>query len=921
LNGKVMDHGSGYTAYAGTGTLTITDSSAEKSGKITGTRNPVYLTGGKSLILEGGTIEKTGEGGDGSNHYGSAIYNESTGSITISGGEIKVSNASDSNMNYYGIYNKSTGSVFLTGGQISVTAGGLSGNKYYGIYNSSNGSVYLSGGKVHSAEYAVYYEHDGNLQIGPGVMLYAIQKGSTGPASLVNLEDINTPDKIKDYKYIEIIAPTAQIEGNYYYELADAFNEVNNGQTIKLLADVTLTESLSITNNNSFTLDLNGKTINQLDYYSEFKGAGTLTITDSSAEKNGKIKGTKDLIYLNEGKSILLVSGMMEKSGQEGSAIKNFTSGSVTISGGELRVISNNDSFKSYYGINNLYNGRVTISGGKVSVIGGAGSYNTYCGIWNNYTGADVIISGGEVSITGGDGEAVNSYGIFFHEAGCSLTLSAGKISSIGHAVFFISDGSLQIDPNIRIYAIKTDETDTAVISKDKIDMTEEIKDYKYLELLPVTEKPATNYPVVTKSSKPQKSVTFVLCLVPYGTYKAYADNETDIALTDITFWILGDELIMTYTGADFPAGTYYISVTESGKAESDRLALTVADPAPEELTGNVTVTGTLKYGETLTAEYIPGNNTGTLSYQWKRVSTKGIDSIDVGGNTNIYQLVREDIGYIISCVISSNEQTGFVSGSTDSIIEKLDGLSVTGVEAVACTTEENNDGQLKGMTFAMEFKREGGEYIPVSAVSGSVIVVTGGTVTITGLESGNYYVRYAGTNIHYAGPESIYIIYPFTPEPILTYTVSGIITDSVSNTAIAGANVQLKSGGSNMGSAAVTDGSGAYTISGVHAGSYTIEVSAEGYNTATSDIFVISTENINGVNLSLTKTVTFKPVTGISMGNAASVQAGVNLTLTGIITPADATKRTIVWSVENANGTGASIIGNTFRAACCRRS
>lgn len=29
-------------------------------------------------------------------------------------------------------------------------------------------------------------------------------------------------------------------------------------------------------------------------------------------------------------------------------------------------------------------------------------------------------------------------------------------------------------------------------------------------------------------------------------------------------------------------------------------------------------------------------------------------------------------------------------------------------------------------MTFAMEFKREGGEYIPVSAVSGSVIVVTG---------------------------------------------------------------------------------------------------------------------------------------------------------------------------------------------------
>jgi uncharacterized protein YjdB len=51
-------------------------------------------------------------------------------------------------------------------------------------------------------------------------------------------------------------------------------------------------------------------------------------------------------------------------------------------------------------------------------------------------------------------------------------------------------------------------------------------------------------------------------------------------------------------------------------------------------------------------------------------------------------------------------------------------------------------------------------------------------------------------------------------------------------------------------------------------------------------------------------------------MNNATSVQAGTNLTLNGTIVPADATNKSITWSVDNANGTGASISVNTFRAA-----
>ena len=60
--------------------------------------------------------------------------------------------------------------------------------------------------------------------------------------------------------------------------------------------------------------------------------------------------------------------------------------------------------------------------------------------------------------------------------------------------------------------------------------------------------------------------------------------------------------------------------------------------------------------------------------------------------------------------------------------------------------------------------------------------------------------------------------------------------------------------------------------------------------------------------------TVTFIPVTSITGGPPASAITGTPLTLTGTVNPANATNRTISWSVTNAGTTGATISGgNTF--------
>jgi|GEM_PF-560981 len=58
-----------------------------------------------------------------------------------------------------------------------------------------------------------------------------------------------------------------------------------------------------------------------------------------------------------------------------------------------------------------------------------------------------------------------------------------------------------------------------------------------------------------------------------------------------------------------------------------------------------------------------------------------------------------------------------------------------------------------------------------------------------------------------------------------------------------------------------------------------------------------------------------FVPVTGIT-GVPTSTQAGIPLALTGTVSPANATDRAIVWSVQSAGTTGATLSGHTLNTA-----
>ena len=171
-------------------------------------------------------------------------------------------------------------------------------------------------------------------------------------------------------------------------------------------------------------------------------------------------------------------------------------------------------------------------------------------------------------------------------------------------------------------------------------------------------------------------------------------------------------------------------------------------------LTGTVTISGTTKFGEALTAEVTGSNNTGTLSYQWKRN-----DSAIEGATAATYTLVEADIGKALSCVVTSSVEHGSISSAATELIAKADAPAApTGLTATACTNKSNNDGSISGLTTAMEYKKGEGEW---TACEGA---------TLSGLASGTYYVRYKETATHVAGAAATVVVEAYVP---VNYTVT----------------------------------------------------------------------------------------------------------------------------------------------------
>ncbi len=425
-NGQSIDH-------YGTGTLTITDNGDDKKGVIQAPSETIKVTSG-NLIVAGGTVKCT-------TSSGAAISN--TGTLTISGGTVEC-------MAKDGVAISNTGTLTISGGKVermasngvaisntgtlTISGGTVGVHRYYnyGVAISNTGTLTISGGTVECmVEDGVAINNTGTLTISGGSVernRVAISNSSTGTitvlsgspvikgkgmamdtaptlsegmqvmgsedydgSSLVDYDSAN----INNYKYL-VFGYLAQIGTTGYLTLQEAVDAVTEGKTIKLLNNMTLSTYVTIPDDNtiSFILDLNNKTLASDDEKSIYhNGTGTLTITDNSDDKNGKISCVKQTtIKVTSGK--LIVAGGTVECTDFGMAIVNY--GTLAISDGTVEYTgsSNGRAIDNY--------GTLAISGGTVKCTGNGTA------IVNSGT---LTISGGTVECPGSNGTAIANYG------------------------------------------------------------------------------------------------------------------------------------------------------------------------------------------------------------------------------------------------------------------------------------------------------------------------------------------------------------------------------------------------------------------------------------------------------------------------------------------------------------------------------
>ena len=102
-------------------------------------------------------------------------------------------------------------------------------------------------------------------------------------------------------------------------------------------------------------------------------------------------------------------------------------------------------------------------------------------------------------------------------------------------------------------------------------------------------------------------------------------------------------------------------------------------NPSQAALAGSVSISGTAKFGETLTAittalttdpAFDPPLELGELTYQWKR----GAADIGISGAAATYELTEADIGQVITVAVTAAYCTGSVTSAATSTVAKADG-------------------------------------------------------------------------------------------------------------------------------------------------------------------------------------------------------------------------------------------------------
>lgn len=388
-----------------------------------------------------------------------------------------------------------------------------------------------------------------------------------------------------------------------------------------------------------------------------------------------------------------------------------------------------------------------------------------------------------------------------------------------------------------------------------------------------------SGFQTVTTTIVIEKTDAIVTCnfqLVPLGRISGMITNSaTGLAISGATVQMLQNNSVVSSTTTDI-TGTYsLIGLAPGSYTLSVSAALFQAGTAAVTITSSNTT-------QNLALQPLPGNITGTV--------ISSITSLGLSGATLTFSTGGIQVASTTSGALGAYTVTGLPAG-TYSISVNLAGYQAgTGTASITSTNTTNFNislvplsGTLSGtVRNATTGSTLSGAVITVlqgSTVIGTATSGSQGTFTLN-LSPGNYTVTTALTNYQTLS-SSVTIVSSQTTtlnpslQP-LPGNVSGLITNSQTSAALAGATVSIFSG-STLVASTVTNASGSYAITGLAPGTYTLTASLNNF-VATSQSITISS------NATLTQNAALTPqmgtVTGIIQDTSFNPLGGASVVL-----------------------------------------
>lgn len=576
--GGAATNGPSYGVCGSGGSVTISGSA-----KVTATGGEAAYSsfGVKSdsgnVIISGGTVTAIGgAAGESCESCGISCSNTSGNSVKISGNDTKVTAIGGS----YGVYgvNGHEDTIIYTGGLLVAKGGTSAANKTI----STETINYRSTGEQSTADGSKYYvfsplENDKpvyHVQVGNvtsdspsgGVEDHITWEGKN--LTLNNTIIIDSDGNNADGKKALTIPRdgTLSLEGYNVVLAGDStsgssfgvYGTLGGALTITGVGQLTAIGGAASSSSNTATSKSSGVYVAGKVAMS---GSATVTAIGGAASSQGNIQSYSYGVYggsnTNNGVAAVEIrdSATLTAIGGSANTTKKYSSNSYGVSGGGQGFLSVTGS-----------NATLTAIGGAASGAGDAYS----CGIESNE--GRFKISGGTVTAIGGaasGGTNCGSYGVKVNMT--ILNGSSGAaIAGSGTTNEWAMEGTLVPAPTV------------AITGEDE----GKVRTWRTLEK---STTPTATTTTVAKTAATQTSVGFTLTNAP-----VYADDQTwtvytaatgSTLATGVTASNVGNTLTLSHE-TDIPAGNYYVSVTETGKAESDRLALTVGAYVPSSGNG-----------------------------------------------------------------------------------------------------------------------------------------------------------------------------------------------------------------------------------------------------------------------------------------------------------------------------------------------